>query len=238
MPALADVRPYAPAVRIQDSLLTRIERRTLIWLAHRMPRRVNSDHLTILALVAMAGAGLSFWLARTSPIGLVLVVVCLALNWFGDSLDGTLARVRDCQRPRYGYYVDHVVDVVGTLFLFAGLGASGYMSPPVAAVLLIAYYLLSLEVYLATHSLGTFQMSFFKMGPTELRILLAIGAIALFWNPMPVVAGHAMKLFDLGGIIGVAGLAVTFVVSAVRNGRTLYKAETKKVRSSKLEVRS
>src|SRR4051812_28442454 len=103
MPALADVRPHTPAVRIQDSLLTRLERHTLIWLAHRMPRRVNSDHLTALALAAMAGAGLAFWAARTSPIGLALVVVCLAINWFGDSLDGTLARVRDCQRPRYGY---------------------------------------------------------------------------------------------------------------------------------------
>jgi archaetidylinositol phosphate synthase len=235
MPAIAD-RPTAsttfrPAVRIQDSVLTRLERRTLIWLAHRIPRRINSDHLTALALVAMLGAGLSFWLARTMPAGLALVVVCLAINWFGDSLDGTLARVRNCQRPRYGYYVDHVVDVVGTLFLFGGMALSGFMSPGVAAALLIAYYLVSLEVYLATHSLGTFQMSFLKMGPTELRILLAIGAIALFWNPMPVVFGHRMTLFDLGGAIGAAGLVMTFVVSAVRNGRTLYKLE-------KLEVRS
>jgi archaetidylinositol phosphate synthase len=234
MPAIADrstaSTTYRPAVRVQDSILTRLERRTLIWLAHRIPRRINSDHLTALALVAMLGAGLSFWLARTTPVGLVLIVVCLAINWFGDSLDGTLARVRNCQRPRYGYYVDHVVDVVGTLFLFGGMALSGFMSPAVAAALLIAYYLLSLEVYLATHSLGTFQMSFFKMGPTELRILLAVGAIALFWNPMPIVFGHRMTLFDLGGAIGAAGLVVTFVVSALRNGRALYQME-------KLEVR-
>jgi phosphatidylglycerophosphate synthase len=196
-----------------------------------MPRRVNSDHLTALALVAMLGAGLSFWLASTTPIGLGLVVVFLMINWFGDSLDGTLARVRNCQRPRYGYYVDHVVDVVGTLLLFGGMALSGFMSPAIAAVLLIAYYLLSLEVYLATHSLGTFRMSFFKVGPTELRILLAVGALTLIWNPMPIIAGHPVKLFDLGGAIGAAGLVVTFVVSAIRNGKTLYESE-------KLEARS
>ena len=130
--------PFRDATRVLTSILAPLEKRTLLWLAARMPRAVNSDHLTVLALVAMFLAGACYWLAGSLPaVGLPLVVVCLAINWFGDSLDGTLARVRDCQRPRYGYYVDHVVDVVGTLFLFAGLGASGYMSPAVAAVSLL-----------------------------------------------------------------------------------------------------
>ena len=216
---------FKDATRVQQSVLTSIEKRTLIWLAHRMPRRVNSDHLTLLALAAMAGAGLSYWLASVTPIGLWLVIVCLAINWFGDSLDGTLARVRGHQRPRYGFYVDHVVDAIGTLFLFGGLALSGYMSPWVAGVLLLAYYLICLEVYLATFSLGTFQMSFFKMGPTELRILLAIGNIALVFHPMATLFGQTYKLFDVGGVIGAAGLAVTFLYSAIRNTRTLYRAE-------------
>lgn len=215
---------FRDAVRIQNGLLTNLEKRVLVWLAHRMPAAINSDHLTILAFAAMLGAGLSYWLASVTPIGLLLVIVCLAINWFGDSLDGTLARVRQQQRPRYGYYVDHVVDVTGTLFLFAGLALSGYMSPAVAAVLLIAYYLVSLEVYLATHSLGTFQMSFFGMGPTELRVLVAIGNIALIARPDAALLSR-FPLFDVGGVVGAIGLVGVFIYSAVRNTRALYRAE-------------
>ena len=145
---------FQPETRVQQSVLTALEKRVLHWLAVRMPAGINSDHLTLLALFAMVSVGASYWLSRYTPIGLVLATVWLAVNWFGDSLDGTLARVRGQQRPRYGYYVDHVVDVVGVLFLFAGLGLSGYLHPGVAAALLMAYFLLSLEIYLATHSLA------------------------------------------------------------------------------------
>src|SRR3954470_699917 len=96
-------RPFHDATRVLTSVLAPLEKRCLIWMAARMPRRINSDHLTGLALVSMLGAGLSYWLASRTPAGLVLVIVCLALNWFGDSLDGTLARVRGHQRPRYGF---------------------------------------------------------------------------------------------------------------------------------------
>jgi archaetidylinositol phosphate synthase len=217
--------PKADVVRIQRSLLTTLERRTLIWMAHRLPRAIHSDHLTVLALMAMAGAGLSYWLARFTPVGLLLVVIFLAVNWFGDSLDGTLARVRQCQRPRYGYYVDHVVDAIGAVCLFGGLAASGFMSAPIAAVLLMAYFLLCLEVYLATVSLGDFRMSFFGVGPTELRIILAIGNLVAWIRPDVVLVGHSLKLFDVGGLVGAVGLALTFLYSVIRNTRTLYLAE-------------
>jgi archaetidylinositol phosphate synthase len=213
------------ATRIQESLLTRLEKRTLIWLATRMPDKVNSDHLTGLALVAMIGAGASYWLSSITPVGLALATLCLAVNWFGDSLDGTLARVRLQQRPRYGYYVDHVVDAVGVLALFGGLALSHYMSPAVAAALVVAYFLLCLEVYLAAHATGRFQMSFFGFGPTELRILLAVGNIALFLHPTATLMGRTFNLFDVGGAIGAVGLVVTFIVSAVRNTRRLYREE-------------
>src|SRR4029453_13284989 len=127
-------RPFKDATRELTSVLAPVEKRCLIWLAHRMPGFVNSDHLTLLALVAMAAAGLSYWLSARTPIGLVLVNVSLALNWFGDSLDGALARVRQQQRPRYGFYVDHVVDAFGAAFLFGGLALSGYMHPYIALV--------------------------------------------------------------------------------------------------------
>jgi phosphatidylglycerophosphate synthase len=206
-------------------MLSSLERRTLIWLATRIPRAINSDHLTGLALVAMIGAGASYWLASVTPLGLVLATVCLAINWFGDSLDGTVARVRQQQRPRYGYYVDHVVDAVGAFALFGGLALSGYMSPGVAAVLLLAYYLLCVEVYLAAHAIGRFQMSFFAMGPTELRILLAIGNVALAVHPTATILGQTFNLFDVGGAIGAVGLAMTFLYSAARNTRQLYLEE-------------
>lgn len=234
MPAIAH-SPATPAfkqeTRIQRGLLTGLERRTLLWIAPRLPQAVNSDHLTLLALVAMAGVGASYWLASVTPIGLVLATLLLAVNWFGDSLDGTLARVRDQQRPRYGYYVDHVVDVVGTTFLFGGLALSGLMQPEIAAVTLLAYFLVSLEVYLATHSLGEFHMSFFGVGPTELRILLAAGNVALLLFPTADVAGTGLTPFDIGGIIGAIGLVGVFGSSAVRNTRRLYRLETRQNRN-------
>ena len=216
---------HTPAIRLQASVLTRLEQRTLLWLARRLPAAIHSDHLTALALLSMVGAGASFWLARIAPAGLLLAIVCLAMNWFGDSLDGTVARVRHQQRPRYGYYVDHVVDAVGVLAVLGGLALSEYMSASVAAALLIAYFLLCLEVYLATHSLGTFRMSFFGIGPTELRILLAIGCLALLVHPNADVLGRSYKLFDVGGAIGAIGLFLTFAYSAIRNTRALYLAE-------------
>ncbi len=216
---------FQDATRVLSSVLAPLEKRTLIWLAHRMPARVNSDHLTALALAAMLGAGLSYWLASVTPVGLLLVIVCLALNWFGDSLDGTLARVRSHQRPRYGYYVDHVVDAFGTLFLLGGLALSGYMSPAIAAALLIAYFMLSIEVYLAAHSVGRFTITYFNLGPTELRILLSVGNLALLVHPTAEVFGRTYRLFDVGGAIAAAGLFVTLIVSAVTNARTLYRAE-------------
>jgi phosphatidylglycerophosphate synthase len=151
--------------------------------------------------------------------------VCLAINWFGDSLDGTLARVRNHQRPRYGFYVDHVVDAVGALFLFAGLGLSGYMSPIVATGLLVAYLLLLVETFLATHTLGTFKMSHFMIGPTELRILLAIGSLVLLVHPMASLFGRQYRLFDVGGAVGICGMVATLARAVTTNTRALYRAE-------------
>jgi len=157
------------------------------------------------------------------------VVVCLALNWFGDSLDGTVARVRDQQRPRYGYYLDHVIDLTGTALLFGGLWASGYMSPLVAVLVVAAYYLVSAETFLATHSRGVFKMAFVGVGPTELRILLAAGALALIEHAWVAPLGLApIRLWDVGGMIGAAALVAAFVVSSARNARALYLEETRR----------
>jgi phosphatidylglycerophosphate synthase len=157
---------------------------------------------------------------------LALVPVFLAVNWFGDSLDGTLARVRKAQRPRYGFYVDHVVDVVNATILFAGLAVSGIASPWIACGLLVAYLLLCAESFLATHALGVFRISFSGFGPTELRILLSIGALVAIARPIVHLFGLGeFRLFDVGGLIGILGMFAVFVISAIRNTRALYLAE-------------
>jgi archaetidylinositol phosphate synthase len=219
----------ATHVRQNTSVLAAAEKRALIWMAQRLPRWINSDHLSALGLVSMAGAGLAFWLAGNDPVaGASLVVLCLLLNWFGDSLDGTVARVRDQQRPRYGYYVDHVIDLAGTAMLFAGLAASGYMTPAVAVLVVAAYYLVSAETFLATHSRGVFKMAFLGVGPTELRVLLAAGALALINTPLVAPFGiEPVRLWDIGGVIGSAGMIAAFISSSVRNGKALYAEETR-----------
>jgi phosphatidylglycerophosphate synthase len=216
---------FVEAQRHSTGFLTAFERRVLLWLAGRMPRAINSDHLTALGFVSLVSVGLCFAMSRSAPEALWGVVFFLALNWLGDSLDGTLARVRGHQRPRYGFYVDHILDTFGALFVLAGLAVSGHMSPVVAAGFLIAYYILSIEIYLATYSLARFQMSFWGFGPTELRILLSIGALMLSVRPVVTVAGIQMPLFDVGGIVGAIGIIFTAIVSALHNTRALYTAE-------------
>ena len=218
---------FQEADRAQESFLAAIEKRCLIWLARHAPAWLNSDHLTALGLIALFAAGLSYWYSRWNRWALLLVIVCLAMNWAGDSLDGTLARVRNKQRPRYGFYVDHIVDCLGALFLLGGLGLSTYMSHGVALGLLIVYLLLSCEVYLATYTIGKFQISFWKFSPTELRILLAVGNIALFLKPQAglTVFGDRYSMFNIGGAIGIVGMALILAVSIGRHTRALYRAE-------------
>lgn len=211
--------------RIHGSMLAAVEKKLLIRIARRMPPFVNSDHLTALGAVAMLGAGACYATAPAMPRALLLAIVMLAVNWFGDSLDGTLARVRGHERPRYGFYVDHVLDAVGILFLIGGLFAGGFVSMGPAAAFLIAYFLLTIEIALATHSLGTFRISYWKFGPTELRILLAAGTLQLLHSPWSTIGGHRVLLFDAGTAVGSAILLLTFVVSIVRNTRQLYRLE-------------
>jgi phosphatidylglycerophosphate synthase len=153
------------------------------------------------------------------------VPVGLAINWFGDGLDGTVARVRDEQRPRYGYYLDHVLDICGMALLLAGMAASPYMSPTIALLVFGAYVALMAESFLATHAAGVFRLSVWSVGPTELRVLLAIGALRLLHAPTLSVAGESLSLFDVSGACAVVAMAAAFLYSAVRNARALARAE-------------
>src|SRR5260370_2011929 len=159
--------------RIQQSWVADGEKWALLRLAARTPEWIGPDHLTALGLVAQIGAGICYRLAASNKYALLGVIACLALNWLGDSLDGTLARVRHRQRPRYGLYVDHMTDSFGAVALMGGLAISGYMSPGVAVGLLIGFLMLSLQAYLATHPLGEVRLSFWRFWPTGMQLLLA-----------------------------------------------------------------
>jgi phosphatidylglycerophosphate synthase len=220
-----DPIPFVNAIRLQESFTARAERRALAWLAEGLPSWVNSDHLTLVGFVAMFLAGASYALARTNRVGLILATIFLALNWFGDSLDGTLARLRNRQRPRYGFYVDHMIDTLGGLFLMSGLAISGIVDWRIALGMFIAFLMLSVEVYLAAYTLGTFRLSFAKFGPTEIRILLALGNAALWFRPDARIFSSSYRVFDVGGIIAIAGMALMLIISTIRNTAILYRAE-------------
>jgi phosphatidylglycerophosphate synthase len=211
--------------RVQESWVSAAEKRALLWLAARTPEAIGPDHLTLLGLAAQIAAGICYVLAARNQYALLAVIACLAVNWLGDSLDGTLARVRQRQRPRYGFYVDHMVDSFGALALMGGLALSGYMHPWIAIALLIGFLMLSIQSYLATHALGEFRLSFWRFGPTELRILLAVGNLALLWKPRAHFLGGEYKLFDIGGTIGLAGMAAMLLVFTAQNTIRLCREE-------------
>src|ERR1700733_1221691 len=210
-PAERPAMEFKNATRVQDSVTSIFEHRALLWLAAHLAAWVSSDQLTFLGFVAMFLAGCSYFLAHWHPVGLLLATMFLALNWFGDSPDGALARVRNRQRPRYGFYVDHIVDSFGALFLMTGLGLSGYVDWRIAMAMLIAFLLLSIETYLASYTLGIFRLSFAKFGPTEIRVLLALGNLILWFRPSMRVGGLSWRLLDFAGVIAITVMGLVVV---------------------------
>jgi len=216
---------FREAQRHLNGLTARAERRALLWLASRTPGWVTSDHLTVLGLVAMAACGALYALAGRHPWLLLVVVVALAVNWLGDSLDGTLARYRGVERPRFGFYVDHLVDAFGALLVLGGLALSGLMSPLVAAGFLVAYFLLAIETHLATYALGRFRMSWGPFGGTELRILLAALNVLVLVRPRLSLGASSWLAFDVLGVAATVALGVLAVVAGVRGTLALARAE-------------
>ena len=216
---------FVNAVRRNGSVTAAAEKRLLVWMAERVPAWVSSDGLTLLGFGAQIAAGACYALARYDRRWLALGIWCIVLNWLGDSLDGTLARVRQKQRPRYGFYVDHMVDAFGSIALMAGLGISGLVHWPVAVAMLVGFLLLAGESFLATYTLGRFEMSQGMFGPTEIRLLLIAGNIALMRTPFVTVFGHQWLLFDIGGVIAVMGMFGMAVWVSLRHTAELYREE-------------
>ena len=220
-----DAAVFQTAHRINQSITASIEKRALVWMAEHAPNWLTSDQLTLLGFSAQVAAGIFYALSRFNRLALLLVILCLVLNWLGDSLDGTLARVRRQQRPRYGFYVDHMVDIFGSVALMCGLGFSGLLHWQIAIAMLVAFLLLSSESYLATYTLSCFQLSQGIFGPTEIRILLIAGNLALLRSPYSTLFGHRMLLFDLGGTIAAVSMFAMSVIVTTRHTAQLYREE-------------
>lgn len=218
---------FREARRELSGVTAGVEKRVLARLAARMPGWVNPDHLTALGLAAMLLGGAAYAGSGRYPSLLWAVDLALVLNWFGDSLDGTLARYRGKLRPRYGFYVDHASDVFGALFLVGGLGFSGIMTAGVAWGLLVAYLVFSVNMYLTTHTLGRFKMSYGPVGGTELRLILAtVNLAVLAWPTVPLF-GRTVLLFDVIGLLATVGLSATLLKQVADTTRELYRLETR-----------
>src|SRR3989441_1488388 len=182
------------APREMTFLLAEPERRILLRLAARVPRAIHSNHLTALGTFGAAGAGAAYALTHYSPSWLWVASLMLGINWLGDSLDGTLARVRGTQRPKYGYYLDHVVDAFSTTVIGLGIGLSPYVDLGLALGLVVVYLALSINVYLESSVFGVFKISYGHIGPTEVRLLLiALNTLVGFWpSPTSLVANWTL----------------------------------------------
>ena len=230
MSATANVRKpvsesFHNATRVQNALTASAERKVLLWLAKRTPQWVSPDNLTAVGFAAQFLAGASYALARWNRCGLLLATFFVALNWLGDSLDGTLARYRCRLRPRYGFYVDHMVDTFGAVFLMCGLAASNYLHWQIAAGMLVAFLVLSVETYLAAYTLCDFRLSHGFFGPTEIRVLLVIGSVTLMFRPYAHLFGRDYLLFDVGGVVATAGMMGMATLATIRHTIRLYREE-------------
>lgn len=216
---------FRSATRIQQAMTARVERRVLAWFAARTPDSISPDHLTMLGFAAQIMAGAAYALCRWNKYFLILATLFIAMNWLGDSLDGTLARYRNRLRPRYGFYVDHMTDTFGGVLLMSGLALSGFLHWQIAIGMLVGFLVLSVESYLTTYTIGKFRMSYALFGPTEIRLLLMIGNVALIFRPHARVAGHKFLLFDLGGAIAIVGMLAMAVVATGIHTVQLYQEE-------------
>lgn len=214
-------------LREMTFVLADVERRILERLATRVPRAIRSNHLTAVGTLGAVGAGTAYALTRYSPAWLWVASVMLAVNWLGDSLDGTLARVRRTQRPKYGYYLDHVVDAFSTAVIGLGIGLSPYVNLGLALGLVVVYLAMSINVYLESSVFGVFKISYGRIGPTEVRLLLVILntmlALAALWEvkgpwPIELVANWTLAIV-------LTGMVTLFVARFARNLYRLAKLE-------------
>ena len=174
--------PMQPMNRIQENIVARQERRFLNWACARMPYSVTSDHLTALSVFGAILVLGGYVASRIDPRFLLVSALGFGVNWFGDSLDGSLARYRKVTRPKYGYFLDHSVDALCTILMIGGMGLSHYVRMDVALFAVAGYLALCIHVFLKNHVTGTFQLTFASLGPTELRIVFIALTMFMFFG--------------------------------------------------------
>lgn len=213
--------------RVNDILLGPLERPALQWLAAHMPRWVNSDILTGIGILGAVIISVSYWLTNYNRYFLLVASLGLVINWFGDSLDGTLARYRKKERPKYGFFVDHTVDAFNEVLIFLGLGFSPYFSYEIATLALIGYLLVSVMVYVRTCVVGKFVLSYARLGPTEIRVIAIIANTVVFFIGVPLISLSSWTINALDILLGlVAGvLFIIFIVTSISQAIELARLE-------------
>ncbi|HAF63154.1 MAG TPA: CDP-alcohol phosphatidyltransferase [Anaerolineaceae bacterium] len=216
--------------RINDILLGPLERPAIEWLVEHMPKWVTSDHLTFLGLFAALMVGVSYWATKYNENYLWLASFGFILNWFGDSLDGNLARYRKTERPKYGYYVDHIVDTISEITIFIGLGLSNYVNLNLAMLGLIGYLCMTIQVYITTNVRGVFKISYGKFGPTEVRAIAILANTIIYFvkNPQISLPFGVYGLYDIIVGIVVILLFVIFFITVFQEARILDREDRKK----------
>ncbi|WP_037501641.1 CDP-alcohol phosphatidyltransferase family protein [Sphingomonas jaspsi] len=218
-----DARSVKPLNRIQENLVARNERRLLNYLCERLPAWVMPDHLTGLAVFAAFVIGLGYILSWYDPNWLWMSVGFYFVHWFGDSLDGSIARYRKIERPRFGYFIDHSMDALGTMMMLVGMGIGPYVRLDVALFALTGYFLLSMHTFLAARVLGEMKLSYIAAGPTELRMLLIAMTIAMWATGWREIAPTDVTPFDwlVGGVATI--LTLLFVGQTATTARRILR---------------
>ena len=210
------------ANRVQTSILNPLEKKVLVWLAERMPSWVTSDMLTLVGFIGSLVMATGYALSNLNLQWLWLSCFGLFLNWFGDSLDGSLARVRNAQRKTYGFFIDHNVDVINETIMFIGVGCSPLVNMSFAMFALVGYFMLSIYVYIDCHLKGEMRLTYAGMGPTEFRLILIIVNICFIYIPWlsqwkkPITIFHndfQVGLFDYIAVAAALAIFAAYIVS-------------------------
>ena len=213
--------------RVLDSFTGPIEKPVLLWLAARMPDWVTSDFLTGIGTLGSIIIFVSYWLTNKNVYFLWLACFGFFVNWFGDSMDGTLARYRKIERPKYGFFIDHVVDAYNEVLVFLGLAVSPFVRFELATLALIGYLLLSILVYITTCVMGEFRISYGKLGPTEARLIAVSANILVFFvgNPKIKLLGVTTTVYDWLAILVIGILAIILATTTISRARSLSKLD-------------
>lgn len=225
------------SVRIQTSVLNAAERKLLVWMAERMPRWVTSNMLTFVGMFGAVVVAAGYALSTRDIQWLWLASLGFVINWFGDSLDGSLARVRQEQRPVYGFFLDHNIDCVNEMLMFGGVGLSPLMNIDITLIVLALYLMLSVSVYINAHLKNEFKLTYGGMGPTELRlIVIIVNTCFIFirplreflWTPTLLGTDFAFTVMDIVGIVIALILAVFYTVNLIQDARYYAKVDPRK----------